>query len=86
MIVVSAEEAFAVLQESTPALMFLDYRLPGMSGKELIELLQETNIPDFPIVVMSAFPIDYDKVIGWPNVIEFLEKPIELQDAVCEMS
>lgn len=50
-----AKEALDLLKEGLkPQLILLDYRLPGMSGKELLERLREMEGMDAKVIVLTA--------------------------------
>ena len=49
-----AEEAFEHVGATSPHLMMLDIRLPGMDGLEALDRLRRL-MPDLPIVIMTAF-------------------------------
>ena len=50
------EEALAVIEQSRPDAMFLDLRMPGMDGWDVLEALrQDSTISDLPVIVFSAF-------------------------------
>src|SRR5688572_29821303 len=55
----SAEKALEHIRQTIPALMFLDVRLPGISGIDLVNHLNEIpDLPFFCVVLMSASPLD----------------------------
>jgi CheY-like chemotaxis protein len=73
-----ASQALEHLHATTPNLMILDIKLPGMSGWDL--LAQIAADPDlalgFPVLVMTASimdaQVDHDQ---YPNVVDVLIKP-----------
>jgi len=50
----NAEEGLAHLQEMTPDLLLLDYRLPDADGLELLERIRR-QWPDLPVIMMTGF-------------------------------
>jgi PAS domain S-box-containing protein len=51
----NAQQALAVLEEKTPALMLLDIEMPGMKGDELARhLRQDTRWDKLPIIALTA--------------------------------
>ena len=50
----TAEEALAVLEEQEVHLVLSDLRLPGLSGRELMEKVKSAN-PELPVVIMTAY-------------------------------
>src|SRR5260370_39186931 len=54
--VLSGEMALGTLQTVVPALLLLDYHLPGMNGLELADWLgSQEEYAQIPILLMSAY-------------------------------
>src|SRR5262245_27908057 len=72
-----AETARARLNESLPALMLLDWMLPGQSGLAFArELRSEPRTKDLPIIMVTARTDEADRVAGleaW--VDDYVTKP-----------
>ncbi len=49
----SGEEALSTLSVELPALVFLDYRMPGLSGLECLRKMQE-GYPDLPVIMLKG--------------------------------
>lgn len=49
----SAEEALAKIAEAAPDIVLIDFSLPGMSGLDLVQLLQRQS-PELPMIVISG--------------------------------
>ena len=48
-------EALAFLESSTPQLIILDVQMPGMSGLEVLEVMQaDARLKSIPVLVYSA--------------------------------
>lgn len=62
-----------------PSLLVLDLKMPQISGYDVLALMQETGMKNFPIVVMSGSSlledIDRAKELG---ADDYYEKPIDL--------
>ncbi|MDX1490828.1 MAG: LytTR family DNA-binding domain-containing protein [Pseudohongiellaceae bacterium] len=72
----NAKEALDAIAELAPDLVFLDIQMPGMSGLELIEQLQQDNMPLIVFVTaFDAFAVDAFKA----NAVDYLLKPIEVE-------
>lgn len=52
--VLSAEAALQRIDETHPDLILLDYRLPGMDGLELYDLLKARHGRHVPVIMMSG--------------------------------
>lgn len=50
-----AEEALRAIEASPPPLVVTDFRLPGMSGMDLLSKIR-AQWPELPVVMMTAFP------------------------------
>ena len=70
----NAAEAEMALQKGDVDLMFLDIRLPGMSGMSLLK-----SLSDPPLVVLTTAYPEYALESYEYNVIDYLLKPISLE-------
>ncbi len=72
----NAEAALAVLTRGGVDLVVSDYRLPGMSGLELLEQMREDGV-DVPVVVVTGYAsIDHAVTSIKAGAIDYLTKPI----------
>lgn len=70
----NGKEALAAIAEDAPDLVFLDIQMPGMTGLEVVERLQQDNMPMIIFVTAyDAFAIDAFNA----NAVDYLLKPIE---------
>lgn len=75
--VLSGEMALATLQTEVPALLLLDYHLPGMNGLELADWLgNHKEYDQIPILLMSS---DVPQEVSGNKHFRTLEKPFELE-------
>ncbi|MCX7804587.1 MAG: sigma-54 dependent transcriptional regulator [Planctomycetota bacterium] len=75
----SAEEGLQKARAESPELVFLDVRLPGMSGLEALPKFREA-IPGVPIVVLTAHGTMETAIEAVRRgAYEYLLKPIELE-------
>jgi DNA-binding response OmpR family regulator len=75
--VLSGEMALATLQTEVPALLLLDYHLPGMNGLELADWLGKREEYDqVSILLMSS---DMPQKVSGNSHLRTLEKPFELE-------
>ena len=66
--------------KNPPDLVFLDMRMPGMSGEELFARLHEAH-PKLPIVFLTAFGSVEGAVIAMRNgAFDYLQKPFKRED------
>ena len=77
-----AEAALAALAEETPAVLYTDVRMPGISGLKLLERVALSE-PRFPVIVMSAFTDIASTAAAYRHgAFDFLPKPFDLDQAV----
>ena len=75
--VLSGEMALNTLQAAVPALVLLDYHLPGMNGLELADWLgSQEEFEHIPIVLMSA---DVPQEVSSNKHLRTLQKPFALE-------
>lgn len=70
----NGKEALAAIAEHAPDLVFLDIQMPGMTGFDVIEQLQQDNMPMIIFVTAyDAFAVDAFTA----NAVDYLLKPID---------
>lgn len=72
------------IQEKKPQLIFLDLNMPVMGGWEFLDLFNTSNYFDLnntKVIILTSTidPEDIKKSKSYPNVIEFLSKPITVE-------
>lgn len=71
----NGKEALEAIAELTPDLVFLDIQMPGMTGFDVIERLQQDNMP--LVIFVTAYD-EYAVNAFEVNAVDYLLKPIEL--------
>lgn len=73
----NAEQAMAVINDSLPDLILLDWMLPGMSGIELARVLRRNERTRLiPIIMLTARVQEADKVSGLEiGADDYITKP-----------
>ncbi len=75
----SAEEALNWIMQNRPKLLILDVRLPGMSGWDLVRMLQQDDaLHSIPVIILSASGKDHEQYVQYPNVHAHLVKPVSI--------
>ncbi len=70
----NGKEALAAIAELTPDLVFLDIQMPGYTGFDVVERLQQDNMPAIVFVTAyDAFAVDAFTA----NAVDYLLKPVE---------
>jgi CheY-like chemotaxis protein len=72
----SGMAALAAVEECIPALVLLDYTMPGIDGGTFLNLLRVRGFTDLPVVLMSAHARLSDTTTIAAN--EFLGKPFDI--------
>ena len=62
------------IHRNQPDLVFLDQYIDGLSGFDVLDLMKH----DPKIIMISSESIDQKKLEEYPNVIGFIDKPIDL--------
>ena len=75
----NGREGINAIKEKSPALVFLDVRMPDMTGIDVLEELKNENI-SVKVILMTGVEageeIDKAKELG---IITLLKKPVQLQ-------
>ena len=73
----SAEQALALVRESLPDMILLDWMLPGMSGVELARRLKaDSRTRGVPIIMLTARGDEQDKITGLETgADDYITKP-----------
>jgi DNA-binding NtrC family response regulator len=79
LVAATGEEALALVEQERPRLVFLDLKMPGRSGLEILKELNETQ-PELPVVLMTAYgTVDTAMEAIRLRAFDYLGKPVELQ-------
>lgn len=78
----SVDEAIASIEEEKPFLVLSDLKMPGRSGKELLDYIKR-NHPEVHFLFMSGHTEAQDKDVQ--EAEHFFEKPFSLQSVVEEV-
>lgn len=84
---IRGEEALKILEAEKPLLVFLDMKMPGIDGVEILKIIKEKH-KDTKVIVITAYDEEYKRLVDEIGVDGFLPKPFglsELQDMVIEV-
>ena len=74
----SAEQALQVIKDDVPALAFVDIKLPGINGIELVKIMKK-DFPGVKIFVITAFDEENKRTVEALGVDGFFAKPVGLE-------
>ncbi|HVQ38895.1 MAG TPA: response regulator [Pyrinomonadaceae bacterium] len=75
-----AEQALAYLEIETYAAVLTDLSMPGLSGRELLNYVQEKH-PSTPVIVISGMPEGgYGQEVIDMGAFAFFNKPFKLEE------
>lgn len=77
---INGEEALAVIEKTSPALILTDLKMPGLSGMELLDKVR-ADYPEIPVVIITAFATVQSAVQAMrAGAYDYLTKPIDFDD------
>lgn len=69
-----------MLAEKSPALLFLDIKMPGMNGLDLLRSIHERGAST-KVVIVTALPQDsYEEMAHEFGVYKYLRKPLDVDE------
>jgi hypothetical protein len=80
-----AEQALIIINENPPDLLLLDYKLPGMSGLDLLEKIASRQIDMLTIMITAYASIETAVTATKRGAFDFLGKPftpLELKETI----
>jgi two-component system response regulator AtoC len=76
----TAEEGLRFIEEGEPDIVLSDYRLPGMSGYDLLKQVKE-SYPNVSVVLLTAHATVEDAVAAMhAGASDYLTKPVNLEE------
>ncbi|MDP2920347.1 MAG: response regulator [Dehalococcoidia bacterium] len=78
----NGEEGLALMEREKPDLVLLDIKMPGISGWEVLNILNSRpNLKDIPVIIMTAFLKSTEEArMKTTGVTGFLAKPFDVQE------
>ena len=83
----NAEQALAIVRETLPDVILLDWMLPGMSGIDLARKFRgDTRIKSVPIIMLTARGEERDKILGLETgADDYVTKPFSPRELVARI-
>ena len=76
-----SSKALDALKVDYPDLVFLDLHMPKVSGWEFLDLMSSLGLGHRVVILSSSVSsADLEHSKTYPNVVEFIEKPISRDD------
>ena len=76
----NGRKAIRLLSEQNPRLMFLDIKMPGMNGMDVLKWIREQHMP-IEVVIVTALPQDrYEELAHQYGVYRYLKKPLDVDE------
>ncbi|MEY9141249.1 response regulator, partial [Mammaliicoccus lentus] len=78
----NGQEGINKFLENEYKLIFIDKRMPGISGEKVLFKIRETN-PDVPVYIISAFQTSTDiETLTKDNITGVLMKPFTIEEVM----
>ena len=76
----SGSAALQLLRQQSPRLLFLDIKMPGMSGMELLKWIHDREMAT-KVVIVTALPQDHhEEMARQYGVYKYLRKPLDVDE------
>jgi two-component system cell cycle response regulator DivK len=77
---ITGEDGVRLAAEAHPDLVLMDLQLPGIDGAEALRQLRAGDQPQVPVVAVTAFAMDEDRVQAERDGFDgYLQKPISIR-------
>jgi len=73
-------EALELIKEQNPRLMFLDIKIPGHNGLEVLKTIREKGISTSVVVVTALAQAHYQETAEKYGVYRYLHKPLDVDE------
>lgn len=72
-----AQQALLILEEVNPLVIFLDLNMPVLNGWQFLERMMAQNM-NYKVYILtsSTSELDRQRSANYPNVVQFLNKPL----------
>jgi DNA-binding NtrC family response regulator len=73
-------KAIELIVENKPKLLFLDIKLPGHDGMEVLEKIREKGISSKVVIVTALVQDHYEELAQKYGVFKYLHKPLDVDE------
>lgn len=81
----SGEEALDIIRTRSVDLLLLDLNMPGLTGYDVLNLIQQQDLPVFTIVISGDVQPEARQRVMQSGALDFINKPIDSEQLVCIM-
>jgi DNA-binding NtrC family response regulator len=76
------KDAFELLRDTTPDLIFTDWKMPGASGEEVLHFLRnDRRLSEVPVIVITAYGTSHSAIEAVRlGAYDFVSKPFDLEE------
>ncbi len=71
-------EALRIIETEPPQLMFLDIKMPGLDGMEVLKRLQEDQKSIGVVVITASHQVETEEEAKALGAIDYLKKPLNI--------
>lgn len=76
----SGNRAVELLREHSPRLLFLDIKMPGMNGMDLLKWIHDRSMATKVVIVTALPQDDYEQMAQRFGVYRYLRKPLDVDE------
>ena len=76
----SGHQAVELLREHSPQLLFLDIKMPGMNGMDLLKWIHDRAMATKVVIVTALPQDDYEQMARKFGVYRYLRKPLDVDE------
>ncbi len=76
----SGNQAVELLREHSPQLLFLDIKMPGMNGMDLLKWMHDRAMATKVVIVTALPQDDYEQMARKFGVYRYLRKPLDVYE------
>ena len=76
----SGNRAVELLRKHSPRLLFLDIKMPGMNGMDLLKWIHERSMATKVVIVTALPQDDYEQMAQRFGVYRYLRKPLDVDE------
>lgn len=73
-------EAIEYIKSHKPKLIFLDIKMPGMNGIEVLKRLRQSKVDAAVVIVTATTKAHYEEEAAELGITDYLRKPFEVDD------